>query len=137
MLTQIQDWTAILEGNKANTALQRLEQEVATAEAQIEATRHKLAQLITAQVQRAKGFEGRFDAVVQLTLTDEFKGVVEIEEEGINFGIKRGESLSGEAYETLAVLLADLALLFESNAVHAHHPGILLHDSPREADLNL
>ena len=57
--------------------------------------------------------------------------------EGINFSIKRGESLSGEAYETLAVLLADVALLFESNAPHVHHPGILLHDSPREADLNI
>jgi hypothetical protein len=45
--------------------------------------------------------------------------------------------LSGEAYETLGVLLADLALLFESNAIHSHHPGLLIHDSPREADLNL
>ena len=49
----------------------------------------------------------------------------------------RRESLSGEAYETLAILLADVALLFESNADHVHHPGILFHDSPREADLNL
>ena len=58
----------------------------------------------------------------------------EIEEEGIGFGIK---PLSGEAYGTLAVLLADVALLFESNAAHSQHPGILIHDSPREADLNL
>ena len=28
-------------------------------------------------------------------------------------------------------------MLFESNAARVHHPGILLHDSPREADLNL
>ena len=46
-----------------------------------------------------------------------------------------GKSLSGEAYETLAIILADLALLLESNAAHSHHPGLLVHDSPREADL--
>jgi hypothetical protein len=70
-------------------------------------------------------------------LTKEYRGVVGIEEDGIDFRIVRGESLSGEAYETLAILLADLALLFESVADHSHHPGLLLHDSPREADLNL
>ena len=63
--------------------------------------------------------------------------MVEVDEEGIELRIKRGESLSGEAYETLAVLLGDVALLFESNAAHARHPGFLIHDSPREADLNL
>jgi hypothetical protein len=83
-----------------------------------------------------KVFESRFDAVVRGTLTTAFKGVIGIGEEGIDFSIKRGESLSGEAYETLAVLLADIALLFESNAAHVHHPGLLVHDSPREADLN-
>jgi hypothetical protein len=70
-------------------------------------------------------------------LTKEYRGVVGIEEDGIDFRIVRGESLSGEAYETLAILLADLALLFESVADHSHHPGLLLYDSPREADLNL
>ncbi len=137
MLAEIQDWTGILEGKKANTALQRLDQEEANVEAEIETTRSTLDQLIADQAQRATLFEGRFDSIVRQTLTDQFKGAIEIVEDGVNFGIKRGESLYGEAYETLAVLLGDIALLFESNALHAHHPGILIHDSPREADLNL
>jgi hypothetical protein len=33
--------------------------------------------------------------------------------------------------------LADVALVLESADAHSHHPGILIHDSPREADLNL
>ena len=110
---------------------------MAKTELEIEATKVSLATLIAAQADRMKLFESRFDGVVEQTLTADFKGVIEVEEEGINFRIMRGESLSGEAYETLAILLADLALLFESNADHVHHPGILLHDSPREADLNL
>jgi len=137
ILDEIRNWAAILEGNQPNTALQRLEQEADATEADISATRQSLAQRIAAQEQRAKLFESRFDAVVRQTLSEDFRGVLEIEEDGVHFGIKRGESLSGEAYETLAVLLADLALLFESVSQYAHHPGILLHDSPREADLNL
>ena len=136
MLAEIQDWNAILEGTKPNTEIQSLENNQANTRTRSR-SKTKLAELITAQVERVKLFESRFDGVVKLTLTADFKGVVEVEEEGIDFRIMRGESLSGEAYETLAVLLADVALLFESNAAHVHHPGILLHDSPREADLNL
>jgi hypothetical protein len=137
ILTEITDWSEISAGRKPDTAIQRLEQEAANAAAESEATKSALAQLIAAQVDRAKQFASRFDVVVQQTLTSEFRGVVQIEEDGINFRIVRGESLSGEAYETLAILLADLSLLLESVADHSHHPGFLIHDSPREADLNL
>ena len=137
MLAEIQDWTANLGGTKPNTAIQSLEREAATIESEIEATRASLVRLIAAQEERTKLFESRFDAVVRQTLTEEFRGVVQLDEETVHFVIKRGESLSGEAYETLAVLLADLALLFESDSPYSHHPGLLIHDSPREADLSI
>lgn len=137
ILAEIKDWNEVSEGRKPNTAIQRLEQQSVNAVAEIESAKRDLAQLIAAQVERAKQFGTRFDGLVQQTLTKEYRGVVGIEEDGIEFRIVRGESLSGEAYETLAILLADLALLFESVADHSHHPGLLIHDSPREADLNL
>jgi hypothetical protein len=137
VLAELQDWNEIVDGRKPNTEIQRLQQIAKNTAEEIEATKRDLAQMIAAQVELAKQFGNRFDAVVRQTLADGVRGVVDIEEEGINFRIMRGESLSGEAYETLAILLADMALLFESNAAHSHHPGILVHDSPREADLNL
>jgi hypothetical protein len=137
MLGEIQEWNAILEGTKPSSAIRTLENAVTSTEAEIEATKTRLAELIASQAERATLVGERFDAIVRQTLTSDFRGVVEVEEEGFNFCIMRIESLSGEAYETLAVLLADIALLLESNAAHVHHPGILLHDSPREADLNL
>jgi hypothetical protein len=137
ILAEINDWNEITGGRKPNTEIQRLEQEVTSAVSEIEATKRDLAQLIAMQVERAKQFGTRFDGLVQQTLAKEYRGVVGIEEDGLDFRIVRGESLSGEAYETLAILLADLALLLESVADHSHHPGLLVHDSPREADLNL
>jgi hypothetical protein len=137
MLNEARSWNSVLEGQTPNSNIQALEAEAKSIEAEIDATKHKLTGLLAAQAERIKLFESRFDAVVRGTLTTAFKGVIGIGEEGIDFSIKRGESLSGEAYETLAVLLADVALLFESYAANVHHPGLLLHDSPREADLNL
>lgn len=137
LLTELRDWADILEGRKPNTALQQLEGEARSAESDVESTRHDLAQLIAAQAERARRFSSRFDAIVRQTLTNDFRGVVVIAEDGIEFRIVRGESLTGEAYETLAIILADLALLLEGNAAHSRHPGLLVHDSPREADLYL
>ena len=46
--------------------------------------------------------------------------------------------MSGEAVETLAILLADVSsVLFNCVSKEANLPGFLLHDSPREADLGL
>ena len=137
VLNAIQDHAAVLEGTRPNTAIQALETDEANTVSEIEATKVALARLLAAQGERLRLFESRFDGAVKHTLTAEFKGVVRVEEDGVHFGIMRGEALSGEAYETLAVLLADVALLFESSAAHARHPGFLLHDSPREADLNV
>lgn len=137
LLTELLDWNEILAGRKPNTELQNLEHKVADTEADIATVKRQLASLVAAQIERAKRLQTRFDGIVKATLTKAFSGVLDIEEDGINFRIVRGESLSGEAYETLAVLLGDLALMLESNQGGSHHPAFLLHDSPREADLNL
>jgi hypothetical protein len=137
ILLELGDLYAIVQGTKPNTSIQALESRANETAANIDSAKVKLASLVIAQSGRIKKFEERFDNVVKRTLTKDFKGMVEVDEEGIELRIKRGESLSGEAYETLAVLLGDVALLFESNAAHARHPGFLIHDSPREADLNL
>src|SRR5262249_52499785 len=122
-------------GRKPNTTIQELEKQLADAEADQASTKKRLAKLIADQQKRVVKFAERFNVLVQQTLTKLHKGVVEIDEEGIDFQILRGESLSGEANETLAIFVGDLALLFESQADHSHPPGLLIHDSPREADL--
>jgi hypothetical protein len=137
VLSELHDWTNILEGRKPNTTLRLLETEAEKAASILESTKRELARLITGQAERAKRLGNRFDSVVRQTLTNDFRGVVEVAEDGIDFRIVRGESLSGEAYETLAIILADVALLLEGNAAHSRHPGLLIHDSPREADLYL
>lgn len=137
LLEDVRDWTDILEGRKPNTALQQLEQQVAEVSTEMDDASRSLSDLIAVQSQRASVLQNRFDGLVRQTLGGEASGLVILDDDGVHFRIRRGGSLSGEAYETLAVLLADLTLLLEGNASHAYHPGFLIHDSPREADLDL
>jgi hypothetical protein len=67
-----------------------------------------------------------------------YDGVVSFEDRELSFQIMHGGAMSGEAVESLTVLLADFScLLFNLLSKESHLPGFLLHDSPREADLGL
>lgn len=135
--SELRKWNGILEGSVPNKELEALRDDETKAENEIKQAKQKLSEVVGKQAERAESFASRFNSMVQRTINDDFKGLVDINEDGVSFRINRGNSLFGEAYETLAVLLADLALLAESSSAEVHHPGFLLHDSPREADLNV
>jgi hypothetical protein len=80
-----------------------------------------------------------FSGIVHSVLSSEhYDGKVSLDDRELNFRITHGHAMTGEAVETLSVLLADISCLFYSSvAPAAHLPGFLLHDSPREADLGI
>ena len=129
-------WHKIVSGEEAFHALTSLEADEKKNLGEAERLKTQLSDLLVKQNARAKQFEKRFHTLIQKTINHRFKGTVVVENEEIVFRINRERSLSGEAYETLAVLLADLAILLESSMDAVCHPGLLIHDSPREADLN-
>ncbi|MHB9072059.1 MAG: hypothetical protein ACYC6G_00900 [Desulfobaccales bacterium] len=77
-------------------------------------------------------------AVGSVLPSDRYKGIVSLENRELAFRITQGPTMSGEAVETLSVLLADVAVLvYYTVSDKVHLPGFLLHDSPREADLDI
>jgi hypothetical protein len=134
---EIKKWHKISKGTEPNTDLADLAEQKEGLEKKIESAKKRLNKLIDKQRERVVEFESRFNGIVQKTINQDFKGIVDIFEDHVGFRIVRGNSLAGEAYETLAVLLADIAILIESASPDVYHPGFLLHDSPREADLNI
>ena len=75
-------------------------------------------------------------AVRSVLSSGTYDGRVSLDNRELGFTITHGSAMSGEAVETLSVLLADIAsLIYSTVADNAHLPGFLLHDSPREADL--
>ena len=73
-----------------------------------------------------------------MLLSDAYDGVVSLDNRELAFRITHGPAMSGEAVETLSVLLVDIAsLIYYTVSNKAHLPGFLIHDSPREADLGI
>lgn len=69
---------------------------------------------------------------------DTYDGAFGLNQKEISFQITNGPAMSGEAVETLCVLLTDIScLIFNAVSNTSVLPGFLIHDSPREADLGL
>ncbi|MBA4190902.1 MAG: hypothetical protein C0467_23180 [Planctomycetaceae bacterium] len=130
-------WSRIEQGEEPNQELTTLRSQEKQNVDEAEQLKQELTELLAKQNERVQQFRERFHGLVQRAINTTFKGVVAVEREEIAFRISRERSLSGEAYETLSVLLADIAILMESFSETVCHPGLLIHDSPREADLNV
>jgi hypothetical protein len=130
-------WHRVEQGEEPNQELTALRSEEQQKVEEGERLKRELSELLATQNDRIKQFQQRFHDIVQRAINTNFKGVVAVGKEEVAFRISRERSLAGEAYETLTVLLADLAVLMESSSGAVCHPGLLIHDSPREADLNV
>ena len=105
----------------------------------IEKTEKRLAKLLEQHADNRELLASIFSGAVKAVLTSgTYDGRVSLDNRELEFRITHGHAMSGEAVETLSVLLADVAcLVYNSVSEKARLPGILLHDSPREADLGL
>jgi hypothetical protein len=77
-----------------------------------------------------------FDYVLKALISPEAGGQIELDAKGVFPRPNRMVAASGEALSTSATVLAfDLACLIGYVCGLGHLPGLLLHDSPREADM--
>ena len=128
-------WETLRTGKEADSELAKLERRKKTLERNQKTTKRQLSELLDSQDKSLKGLRRVYEALARSTLSRDFNGRVQLSSEGLEFRVFRGENLSGEAFETLSILLADIAILAMGAIGTAYHPGILIHDSPREADL--
>jgi hypothetical protein len=134
-LNRLLHWNRLTTGQEADSELGRLmtDRKMA-AENEVE-KKAELSALLKRQDEHIGGLRQIHGDLVKSALSPAFVGRVNLTEDGLDFRVFRGESLSGEAFETLSILLADLTVLLMGALNHARHPGFLIHDSPREADL--
>ncbi len=81
-------------------------------------------------------FNDTFGHLASTILGDEVAGSVLFESDGVHPELHHQGDLTSAALVTLKIILFDLAALLTSAGGDHHHPGFLLHDSPREADLS-
>lgn len=83
---------------------------------------------------RQSEFSDVFSLLAGRVLESENRGTVRFQAEDVKLELDYSD-LTSTALTTLKILVFDLAALLASARQSAQHPGFLLHDSPREADL--
>jgi hypothetical protein len=131
-----QEAEALREGRTPNTELEEAQTKVAELRARIEEQEREIGNLQQASLQKADALGALYQRVLRRVLTEDYAGGVEMTHDDLVFSIRESAGLSGEAVETLALVLADITSALWGAAGHGYHPGFVLHDSPREADLD-
>jgi hypothetical protein len=83
---------------------------------------------------RLSDFSEIFGALAGFVLQSDRRGAVRFLAEEVKLELDYND-LTSTALVTLKILLFDLAAVFASARDTENHPGLLIHDSPREADL--
>lgn len=78
----------------------------------------------------------RFESILKSLLGDQMGGEVLITRDGIEPVVKERGDRESAAMDTVKVIAFDLAALTLGFEGHGHFPGFLLHDGPREADMD-
>lgn len=81
--------------------------------------------------------QDKFDPIVRRLVGPEARGEVELTGKGLGLRVQMGGDRSTSAIDSLKVVAFDLAALCLSMEGLTKVPALLIHDSPREADLGL
>ena len=114
-----------------------LQKQLGDLERVIEAEKQRIKALPKEKQSILNQLKATYDMVAKGVLSKNYEGLVQIKDGDLIFAINNPTVLAGEAMETLSILLADIASVMYSVFVGGNHPGFLLHDSPREADLGI
>jgi len=135
---QWQDAQDLLNGKKINTKLERVRQEVEKLRQDIRAGEKSRERLQARQYQQGAELRKLYDKVLKRVLSESYSGEVLLPpRHDLEFRIQEASAgLAGEAVETLALVLADFTAMLWSIQGNGQHPAFLIHDSPREADLD-
>jgi hypothetical protein len=135
----LQTWKAREQSPDAYEKLKEQIQKIDTLRKQVETKEGELNRLISQHETNRELLNRIFSTCARNVLpSPNYDGKVSLEERELHFQITKRGTMSGEAMETLAVLLGDFScLIYNAFSGQSHLPGFLLHDSPREADLGL
>jgi hypothetical protein len=134
-LSQLRAWESYFANDVPDPQLLKLQGELGDAEHEQKERKTKLTELLTGQTEQRTALMRLYDGSVKSVLSAAYEGRLDLSGDEMVFSFAKGNDIGGEALETLAVLLADVSAMLLATENRCLHPGILLHDSPREADL--
>ncbi len=126
----------LMEGRTPNTQLEKGTTRADELRITAERQKSELKRQQESHQKRLRQIGEIYDGLVKGALSGTYSGSLGMTGGEVQFEISEAAGLSGEAVETLALVLADVAAVVCSCRGIGHHPRFLMHDSPREADLD-
>lgn len=116
----------------------QLQEEIKNLDISLERHKNRLKNLILMHEEDKETLASIFNFLTRnILIGSSCNGTVSFKERNINFAIKRNNFLFGQAIEVLSVLLADISsIVYSIINGNSKHPLFLIHDSPKEADLD-
>ncbi|MBB3228778.1 hypothetical protein FHW69_003420 [Luteibacter sp. Sphag1AF] len=134
LMDELARWDGAAGSAKAQAEIDAAQAEIDRVGSELDSARTQLALLQRGKSDREKALVSITDALTQTLLPDGAFGVFDPRDEDRPFRLSmRG----GEAYRVLEVLLGDIACMLDSAGSGSSHPGFLIHDCPREADMSI
>lgn len=132
---KLQEIDLVLKGKATDDTITPIEKALDAEDANLKEIKQVRAESTKGQSKDLAAVRFIFDLLVKQCVADEYRGVVSLAGDDLLFQIWKGDSDSGVAHHMLAILLADISIAVLGAGGLAQHPGILIHDSPREAGL--
>lgn len=151
-------WTGALAGARATAAeteaslraVERLVEELRSAEDEVEevtresglrasrmeAVTDQRSALRKAHAAARERLSDRFQSILRALLGDQISGEVTLTRDGLDPVVRERGDRESSAMDTVKVIAFDLAALSLGFEGHGHFPGFLVHDGPREADMD-
>lgn len=121
---------AILSGTPS-PSVQAIDESLLAITQRRDSKRLKLLELRAHRSEREKGLSQLMDRLTQAIQDESVSGEFNLSDEHL-FSIVPPAA----AYDVLSILLGDLTCLADSASQVSHHPGFMIHDCPREADMD-
>lgn len=132
---ELDHYSGVVAGSERDEELDRLREMLKPSETRLARFSTTLETIRSRATKQFKAIANLYSAIISEAISPEYSGEIVVSADEIEFEIRRKAAIGGEAVESLAVVLADICGLLASTEGIANHPGFLLHDSPREADL--
>jgi len=101
----------------------------------LDGIREELAKYRASAAEVVRRLSTRFDAVLRELVPGEIQGEAKLDGNGLTLRVELGGDRSTAAIDSLKVVAFDVAVLTLAVEGYTRLPGLLVHDSPREADL--
>lgn len=136
-IRQAQKLLEDLDGYEALLAeYDQVQSEASRNEKDLEGTRASISNQRDESFATIASLSNWFDIVLGELVPGDIRGSVKLDGNGLRLNVELGGYRSTVAIESLKVVAFDLAVLAMSMEKFLHFPGVLIHDSPREADLS-